>query len=75
MSRRTEPENFRDWINKIGVEELAQKLGVAESTVRHWRVGRSIPHAWVVLEIEKMSRGAITFRTIAEHARNFGGLQ
>lgn len=38
---------------------LAQALEVEESTIWRWRRGKSVPHASVMLEIEKITEGGV----------------
>lgn len=52
--------SLRDWIHQVGVQELSKTLGVNESCVRHWSVGRVLPRSEQMHRIMELSKGAVT---------------
>lgn len=48
------------WIEREGVDAVADALGVEKATVWHWRRGYCLPTAAKRERIVKLSRGAVT---------------
>lgn len=61
MSVKKKTVTLKDWINGIGVVEVAKLLGVQEATVRHWRRGANLPSDQLKQKIKKFSRGTVTY--------------
>lgn len=57
---------FIAWIDEIGIEPLAEKLGIDPSAVSHWRRGHCWPQVKHIKRIRELSRGALTYEDIIE---------
>lgn len=62
---------FKEWIDKEGVERVAEKLGVTPGAVHHWRTGRFIPLARHLIQINAMSKGRVSVEQIIEANQAF----
>lgn len=50
---------FKNWINKVGINETAKLLGVKTAAVRHWRRGANLPSDETKHKIMKLTHGAV----------------
>lgn len=57
---------FITWIDDIGIEVLAQKLGIDASAVSHWRRGHCWPQVKHIKRIRELSKGTLTYEDIIE---------
>lgn len=55
-----------EFIKESGIKQLAKKLDVVESSVRHWRRGYCLPEHRIMYTILKMSKGALTYEGVVE---------
>jgi hypothetical protein len=58
--------SFEDWIDHIGVDELALILDVTRATVLHWRAGRCDPRVDHMRRIKKMTRGVMGYEQMID---------
>lgn len=67
------PKSLRSWIGRLGVPKVAKLLNVEEATVRHWRRGHCLPKAEQMYQIQKLSKGQVTYDGIInEHFEKRG---
>lgn len=52
------------YIQALGDEEAAKLFGVKERTAQAWRYGYRRPRPKKALEVEKLTRGKVTFSEI-----------
>lgn len=52
--------HLNTWIEKVGPKAVAARLGVDDSTVSNWKVGKAFPRPQILVAINKMSRGKVT---------------
>jgi len=57
---------FIAWIDDIGIEPLAEKLGIDPSAVSHWRRGHCHPQVRHMKKIVELSKGKLTYQEIIE---------
>lgn len=61
---------FFQWIeDQGGVNVLAEKLGVAHSTVSSWVNKKTTPKAIVMQKIVKMAKGVVTYDDIINETK------
>lgn len=65
MAKKKEP-SFAEWIEEYGVLKLADKCGVSQKAVEHWRDGRNHPRLAAMRKIETLSRGRMTIMMILQ---------
>lgn len=61
---------FSQWIDAKSVKGLARTLNVQKSTVRYWRLGKTVPRPGQMKKIVQLSRGRVTYRAMIEHHLN-----
>lgn len=49
------PSSFEEWINQLGVHQVARTIGVTATTVRNWRRGAYDPELNQVRKIRRVS--------------------
>ncbi len=59
--------SLADWIEQTGVETICKALKVTEGAVRHWKKGHVLPRASYMMQIEKLSRGAVHIKDVVAH--------
>lgn len=59
------------WVESYGSTRLAFELGVRPETIYHWIAGRSSPAPRRGLAIVRLSKGAISFRTLYPRPLDF----
>lgn len=57
---------FIKWISVVGVNDLAEALGVDPATVRHWRRGQGFPRVEQMRLIKKLSKGQVGYEQIID---------
>jgi DNA-binding transcriptional regulator YdaS (Cro superfamily) len=57
---------LKEWITRVGVEDVARLLKVNLSTVRHWARGYCPPKAEHMHLIKKFSKGAVSYESMIE---------
>jgi len=60
--RRNALRRFMDK-NSIGIQQMADQLGVAHSVVWRWRAGERIPELRFAFKIEDLTMGAVPARS------------
>lgn len=63
MSRKP---SFEDWIDEVGIVELARQLKVNPVTVRLWRKGHGYPRVDLMRKIKKLSHGEIGYEEMID---------
>ncbi len=58
--------SLKDWINEVGVADVAKLLKIQDAAVRHWRRGANLPSDAMKQKIQKYSRGAVTYSTMID---------
>lgn len=58
--------SFEDWIDHVGVDELAAILDVTRATVLHWKAGRCDPRVDHMRRIKRMTRGTIGYEQMID---------
>jgi ribosome-binding protein aMBF1 (putative translation factor) len=65
--------SLKDWINDFGVQELAKKMKVQPSTVRHWRNGHCLPRTDQMRKIRRLSKGTVSYERMIDSHHKVGG--
>jgi len=60
-----------EYINSVGVTELAKRLGCSKQLVSHWATGRQQPSPKMACKLEELSEGVVTAAEIRPDI--FGG--
>lgn len=71
--RPSKSKTFITWIDEVGIQELAEKLGIDPSTISHWRRGHCWPRVEQMRQIRKISKGRITYEDIIDAPQIVGG--
>lgn len=59
---------LKEWVEQVGVNEVAALLRVDRSAVRHWVNGRVLPMSWQMFHILELSKHRVDFNeTILWH--------
>lgn len=57
---------FEQWIDDLGIEEVAGLLKVHICTVYHWRAGRADPRVHHMRYIKKITKGKIGYEQMID---------
>lgn len=68
VDKKNESEKitFVQWIDRMGMNTLAKKLGVDRVTIRNWRTGRGDPRVDHMRRIKRISGGEIGYDQIID---------
>jgi hypothetical protein len=58
--------SLEDWINEVGVAEVAKLFKVNESAVRHWKRGHCLPRTEQMRAIHQYSKGRVSYEEMIE---------
>lgn len=57
---------FERWIEKKGVDYLAQRLDVHRATILHWKAGRCDPRVEHLRLLKRLSRGMLSYEQMID---------
>lgn len=56
------------WIIKTGPKKVAKMLNVDPSTVSSWKTNGTLPRPKVMVKINKLTKGRVSYREMIENA-------
>lgn len=66
MANRRGTNPLGEWIDKVGVNIVAQAFCLERSTVRKWRDGSQLPKALHMYAIVKLSHGVVKYEDMID---------
>lgn len=67
MAASKEKNQFKIWINRVGIKEVAKLLRCTPACVSTWKRGLSTPRPLQMQKIQTYSRGMVTYADIIEN--------
>lgn len=61
VNTRKKPISFEDWIEQVGADWLAKRLGLNPFTVLNWRALRCDPQVIHMRAIKRLSKGLVGY--------------
>ncbi len=58
---------FQEWVVDFGgSKKVAEKLKVSVDSIKHWKARKGSPKVGTIVELVKLSKGALTYESIIE---------